>query len=381
MSAASPWTRGGARLRAHACRAVLACATTIVVAMWAAAPAPASHDPVGACSPGYERVRGVDLETFFDGRSNLTICLDGSLSDFGDFNVRWSNLSHVTVRSAPGTWWGIRSRIWIDDTSSNVTLYGLTLDAGDFVSEAGASGLAINADNVKLQRNAITNRYGVAGSCITSAAEYGVATNLEILANRIFDCGRDETHDHGIYTNAMDRPVVRANWIYENAGRGVNLGPATQGATFYRNVIADNCANPLGGVNDCSGNVMFWGSTSGTSMTNNTFAFPHARWNLAGCDDATGSNDDCRLWTGTSNTVSDSCFITTNDGYAGEPPGSGISPGFPGKYATVPSTTLTVTYPMFPGRTWPVHANRNYRVTSSACAGNAPVQQVGPPSL
>ena len=156
----------------------------------------------------------------------------GNLADLGDFNVRWSNMSHVTVRSAPGTWHAIRSRIWIDDTSANVSLYGLTLDSGDFVAEPGATGLAINADNVMLQRNMITNRHGLAGSCITNSAAYGVATNLEIRANRIYDCGRDETHDHGIYTNAMDRPVVRANWIYENAGRGVNLGPATQGATL-----------------------------------------------------------------------------------------------------------------------------------------------------
>ena len=129
----------------------------------AAPPAKAAHDPVGACSPGFENVRGVDLETFFDGRANLTICLRGNLTDLGDFNVRWSNMSHVTVRSAPGTWRAIRSRIWIDDTSANVSLYGLTLDSGDFVAEPGATGLAINADNVMLQRNMITNRHGLAG--------------------------------------------------------------------------------------------------------------------------------------------------------------------------------------------------------------------------
>ena len=322
----------------------------------------------------------MDLETFFDGRSNLTICLRDSLTDPGDFNVRWSNMTHVTVRSAPGTWRTIRSRIWIDDTNTDVTLYGLTLDAGDFVAEPGATGLAVNADNVKLQRNLITNRYGAAGSCITNSGAYGVATNLQILGNRIFDCGRDEAHDHGLYTNAMDNPSVRGNWIYENAGRGVNLGPATSGATLYRNVIADNCANPLGGPNDCSANIMFWGSTSGTTIDSNTIAFPNARWNLAGCDDATGSNDDCRLWTGTSNSVTGNCFITTNDGYSGDPAGSGISPGFPGKYAAVSQATTTVVDPSFADRLWVVHANRNYRVGSSACADRQPQQRVGPPA-
>jgi hypothetical protein len=373
----APWTHG-ASARPLAGRAVLACAAALALLCALAAPAPAAHYPAGVCSPGYENVRNVDLETFFDGKSNLTICLGGNLSDPGDFNVRWSGMRHVTVRSAPGTWRAIRSRIWIDDTSSEVMLYGLTLDAGDFTAEAGATGLAINADDVDLMHNSITNRYGPAGSCITSASEYGVASNLRIAANRIFDCGRDEVHDHGVYTNAMDAPMIRANWIYENAGRGINLGPETQGATIYRNVVADNCANPLGGVNDCSGNVMFWGSTSGTTVESNTFAHPYERWNLAGCDDATGSNDDCRLWTGTSNSVTSNCFISRNDGYEGDPAGSGISPGFAGKYAAVSGTT--VAGPQFLYRVWPVHANRNYTVQNSACADSQPQQVVGPPA-
>jgi hypothetical protein len=374
----APGNHGGATAPSLSRAAVRACLVAALMLLAAAAPARATHDPVGGCSPGYESVRGVDLETFFDGRANVTICLTGNLADYGDFNVRWSNMSHVTVRSAPGMWRAIRSRIWIDDTSSNVSLYGLTLDAGDFAEQPGITGLAINADDVVLRRNLITNRFGLAGSCITNDATYGVASNLQISANRIYDCGRDETHDHGIYTNAMDRPVVRANWIYESAGRGVNLGPATQGATFYRNVIADNCANPLGGLNDCSANVMFWGATSGTKMNNNTIAFPHFRWNVAGCDDSTGSTDDCRIWTGGSNTLAGNCFVTTNDGYSGEPAGSGISPGLPGKYASVVQST--VADPMFVDRLWAVHANRSYRIRSAACSGYQPQQAVGPPA-
>lgn len=373
----SPWTHGGASARPLARRATLACAAAAALLLVWVAPAAATHEPVGDCSPGYEDVRDVDLETFFDGKQNLTICLGGNLSAPPDFNVRWSGMRHVAVRSAPGSWRSIRSRIWIDDTSSEVALYGLTLDAGDFTAEAGASGLAINADGVTISRSAITNRYGIAGSCINSDAAFGVASDLKIAANRVFDCGRDETHDHGIYTNAMDRPVIRANWIYENAGRGINLGPATQGATVYRNVIVDNCANPLGGVNDCSGNIMFWGATSETVVDSNTIAHPHERWNLAGCDDATGSNDDCRLWTGTANSVTSNCFVSRNDGYGGDPPASGISPGFAGKYATV--SGATVAGPQFVSRGWPVHANRNYTVQNGACEQSQPQQAVGPP--
>jgi hypothetical protein len=380
MTVPAPCTHGRATARALVRRVGLACAGALLLLAALAGQARAAHDPVGDCSPGYENVRGVDLETYFDGKSNLTICLRDNLADLGDFSVRWSNMHHVTVRSAPGTWRAIRSRIWIDETSSDVTLHGLTLDAGDFVAEPGATGLAINADDVKLIRNLITNRYGFAGSCITNAAEYGVATNLQIFANRIYDCGRDETHDHGIYTNAMDRPIVRGNWIYENAGRGVNLGPATQRASFFRNVIADNCANPLGGTNDCSANVIFWGSTSDTVLSKNTIAFPHFRWNLAGCDDATGSTDDCRLWTGSSNSVEEGCFLTTVDEYSGDPPNSGISPGFAGKYATVSAAALTVANPVFANRLWAAHSQRDYRIRNSACAEYQPQGFVGPPA-
>ena len=372
----APWTHG-ASARPLARRAALACAAALALLCALAPSAPAAHTPVGACSPGYENVRGVDLETFFDGKSDLTICLGENLSDLGDFNVRWSGMRHVTVRSAPGTWRAIRSRIWIDETSSEVTLHGLTLDAGDFTAEPGATGLAINGDGVTISRNLITNRYGPAGSCINNDAAYGVASNLKVAANRIFDCGRDETHDHGIYTNAMDQPVIRANWIYENAGRGINLGPSTQGATVYRNVIADNCANPLGGVNDCSGNVMFWGATSGATVESNTIAHSYERWNLAGCDDATGSNSDCRLWTGVSNTVTSNCFLSRKAGYEGDPPDSGISPGFAGKYAEVSGVTIAGL--QFRHRVWPVHANRDYTVQNSACEANQPQQAVGPP--
>ena len=104
-----------------------------------------------ACSPGYESVKNVDPDTYFDGSSNLTICLDGDLEDFADHDVQWSNMSHVTVRSAPGSWRSISSRIWIDGTSSDVTLYGLTLDASGFDAVAGQSGIAINGDRVALQ--------------------------------------------------------------------------------------------------------------------------------------------------------------------------------------------------------------------------------------
>ncbi len=340
----------------------------------------AAHEPLGPCSPGFENVRNIDPETFFDGRSNLTICLAGDVVDPTGRGVQWSNMSHVTIRSAPGAWRAIRSRIWIDETSADVTLLALTLDSSRFEGTPGKAGVAVNADRVALRRNLITNGYGAAGSCITNDADFGVADDTVIVQNRIFDCGRDETHDHGVYTNAMNRPVISANWIYENAGRGINLGPYTYYGRITRNVIADNCANPLGGVNDCSGNVIYWGFSRFTEFNNNTVAFPHHRYNLAGCDFGPDT-PDCHEWGGSNNLVARSCFYSAVSGYSGDPPGSGISPGWHEKFGRVDHSTLTVADPRFANRTTPAHAWRNYRIPSSnACSAYQPAATVGPPA-
>src|SRR5687768_4837763 len=345
----------------------------------AAASAPAAHEPVGPCSPGFENVRNVDLETFFDGRTNLTICLAGNLEDMGDHDVKWSNMSHVTVRSAPGSWRSIRSRIWIDQSSADVTVYGLTLDSSGYDLNPGYSGVALNGDRVALRRNLITNRFGIAGSCVISDGDFGIADDTIISQNRIFDCGRDETHDHGLYTNAMNRPVVQANWIYENAGRGINLGPYTYNGRFTRNVIADNCANPLGGTNDCSANIIYWGFSSFTEFNSNTVAFPYHRYNLAGCDFGPDT-PDCYEWGGSNNLVARSCFYTDVSGYSGDPLSSGISPGWDEKFGRVDHATITVADPQFTNRTTPAHAWRNYRIpASNPCAAYQPATPVGPP--
>ena len=362
---------------ASLCRLI---AAVLVLGGLLASPAAATHEPVGACSPGFEKVHNVDPETFFDGRSNLTICLTGDLEDFGDHDVRWSNMSHVTVRSAPGSWRALRSRIWIDDTSNDVTVYGVTLDSSGYDLNAGFGGIAINGDRVALKRDLITNRYGVAGSCVINDSDFGIADDTIISQNKIFDCGQDETHDHGIYVNSMNRPIVQANWIYENAGRGINLGPRTNYGRYTRNVIADNCADPLGGVNNCSANIIYFGEGTFNPLNNNTVAFPHNRYNLAGCDFGPDT-PDCPVWTGHNNYVSQSCFYTTVDGYSGDPLSSGISPGWDNKFGRVDHPSITVTDPQFTNRATPAHALRNYRIpASNPCSAYQPAAPVGPPA-
>ena len=169
----------------------------------------------------------------------------------------------------------IRSRIWIDQTSNDVTLYGLTLDSSGFDAVAGQSGIAINGDRVALKRNLITNSYGAAGSCITNDADQGVADDTVISLNRIYDCGgRDPRPRH---LHELDEPPDRERQLDLRERRPRHQPrPYTHDARITRNVIADNCANPLGGPNDCSANVIYWGfERSSDAFNNNTVAFPH----------------------------------------------------------------------------------------------------------
>ena len=53
-----------------------------------------------------------------------------------------------------------------------------------------------------------------------------------IERNRIHDCGvlPAENHHHGIYIEASDDARVIDNWIYDNADRGVQMFPDSQGS-------------------------------------------------------------------------------------------------------------------------------------------------------
>ena len=64
--------------------------------------------------------------------------------------------------------------------------------------------------------------------------------NVLITGNRIHDCGRlpATNHDHGIYISNAVGTVVRSNWIYSNADRGVQLYPNADDSIVTRNVIS-----------------------------------------------------------------------------------------------------------------------------------------------
>ena len=60
--------------------------------------------------------------------------------------------------------------------------------------------------------------------------------------NRIHDCGGlpSTNYDHGIYIVAADDAIIRDNFIYDNADRGIQLYPDAQGTLITGNVIDGN---------------------------------------------------------------------------------------------------------------------------------------------
>ncbi|MGH2952441.1 MAG: right-handed parallel beta-helix repeat-containing protein [Solirubrobacterales bacterium] len=128
-------------------------------------------------------------------------------------------------------------RIWITRRADRVSIRNLNLNG------ANARGLpspTVTANRVRLEGNRIRN---LSSSCvILGDDDYGDAVGTVIERNRIHDCGRlpATNHDHGIYVAHADRTVIRGNWIYSNADRGVQLYPDADGSVITGNVIDGN---------------------------------------------------------------------------------------------------------------------------------------------
>jgi parallel beta-helix repeat protein len=91
------------------------------------------------------------------------------------------------------------------------------------------------------RRNDVTNNH--TAICFNLGhSTYGEANGTIIESNRIHHCGvlPAANHDHGIYVSRASNTVIRGNWIYENADRGIQLYPNAQNTTVTANVIDSN---------------------------------------------------------------------------------------------------------------------------------------------
>jgi hypothetical protein len=151
------------------------------------------------------------------------------------------------------------------------TIEGMRLDGQGGTNNIGPR---IYADGVVLRDNEITNDH--TGICVLITNYYsGPAPHgVVIERNRIHDCGvlPPTNHDHGIYVAHALRTVIRDNWIYDNADRGVQLYPDAQRTRVVGNVIDSNGEG-----------IVFSGAGSEVSSNNivegNIISNSKVRWN------------------------------------------------------------------------------------------------------
>jgi parallel beta-helix repeat protein len=141
----------------------------------------------------------------------------------------------ITLTSLDGQQAEIKGRLWIK--GDGITLEGLVLN-NENTADLPSS---ITGDDVVLRDNEITNHHTTICFNVGNAA-YGRAQDTLIEGNRIHDCGRlpASNFDHGIYIEDSDGVVIRDNWIYGNADRGIQLYPDADGTLIERNVIDRN---------------------------------------------------------------------------------------------------------------------------------------------
>ena len=126
----------------------------------------------------------------------------------------------ITLASYPGERATLVGRLYVVGGADDVTVRDLDLDQRSSYD----TGPAVLADNTTFDNVDVSN--GHTGICfVVGNHRYGKASGTLIANSRIHDCGRlpATNQDHGIYVAVSDGAVIRDNWIYDNADRGVQL--------------------------------------------------------------------------------------------------------------------------------------------------------------
>lgn len=263
----------------------------LAAAAFACAPGPASA--ASGCnrvaSPsGNDKAAGTEAAPFRTFKQLSSVlqpgqygCLRGGTYD-EDPTIRVSGTpaAPITITSYPGEWATLYGRLSVEDNVSRVIVQHMTLDGAGAPND-GSSKLpspTVHGDNVAFVSNEVTNRHTAICFAIGNES-YGRAYNVEIVGNRIHDCGvlPPTNHQHGIYLHSPSGAQVTDNWIHDNADTGVNLFPNADGHYFARNVIHGNGDNisfagrSKNGVCESSDNNL---------VENNVLSHPRVRKNI-----------------------------------------------------------------------------------------------------
>ncbi|MQA75723.1 MAG: hypothetical protein GEU88_15510 [Solirubrobacterales bacterium] len=163
-------------------------------------------------------------------------------------NIRLAT-PNVTLTSYPGEHATLLGRLRIEATADGAAVKGLTLDGR--TTENRASPL-IYADRFVLRDNVITNAHTAICVLVSQYPGAEMPEGVRIEGNRIHDCGvlPATNHEHGIYVSEARGTIIRDNWIYDNADRGVQLYPDADGSLVTGNVIDGNGQGVIFGGDD-----------------------------------------------------------------------------------------------------------------------------------
>lgn len=255
---------------------VAATASTLALAGITAqqAPAAVSCDRVAAPS-GSDSAAGTEQAPLRSAQalvtslaSGQTGCLRGGTYSQDQVKIATPG---VTLASFPGERAKLVGRLWIAQGANRVTVEGLALDGRN---PKNLPSPTVNASDSVFRGNDVTN--GRTAICFNLGhPSYGRADRTTIVSNRIHDCGaRPVTnHHHGIYVALANDTIIRGNVIYDNADRGIQLYPSSQGARITNNVIDGNGEGIIFGGNSSS-------ASSNNLVENNVITNSTVRYNV-----------------------------------------------------------------------------------------------------
>jgi hypothetical protein len=159
----------------------------------------------------------------------------------GTYRFRRLTISRprVELTSVPGGRAMLRGRLAIARGADRVTISDLDLDGSS--GDTNDPSPVVNANRAVFDQVDVTNDH--TGICfLLGSPVWGRANHTVIKRSRIHDCGRlpAQNNDHGIYLSAASHTVIRHNWIYRNADRGIQLYPDAQYTRVVGNVLYGN---------------------------------------------------------------------------------------------------------------------------------------------
>ncbi len=141
----------------------------------------------------------------------------------------------VRLQGYPGERAQIVGRLVV--SAPHVEIAGLDLVG---VNPTASPSPLVAAADVLIEGNDITNNH--TADCLTVGSTARAVTDVTVRANRVHDCGvlpSLNRHNGVNVTHASGTRIV-ANWIYDNADRGVQLFPGADGSRVASNVIDGN---------------------------------------------------------------------------------------------------------------------------------------------